>query len=169
MNFVTLAAVVALLASCSNGGDKNADKSSKTRATTTTAPADHEVLTAYRAFWDDYLAAADPMDPQSPKLGDHATDPELQTLRTAFLARKSGGEVIRGNLNLSPRVLSILGESASVRDCYLDNTGIYDAATGTRKDTATGVRHLITASLVRDAGAWKVSNLKREGDGCTAA
>jgi hypothetical protein len=56
-----------------------------------------------------------------------------------------------------------------VRDCYLDSTGIYDAATGNRKDTPTGVRHLITATLVREGGAWKVSDLHKEGDGCTAA
>jgi hypothetical protein len=65
--------------------------------------------------------------------------------------------------------VSVVGESATVRDCYLDNTGIYDAATGARKDTATGVRHLITASLVREGTAWKVSELKKESDGCTAA
>jgi hypothetical protein len=169
VKLVTFAAVVAMLASCSNGDGKNADKSRTTRRTTTTAPADHEVLVAYRAFWDDYLAAADPMDPQSARLGAHATGSELQTVRAAFLARKSDGEVIRGDLDLAPRVLSVLGESASVKDCYLDNTGIYDAVKGTRKDTSTGMRHLITASLVREAGAWKVSDLKREGDGCTAA
>lgn len=127
------------------------------------------MLTAYRSFWDAYLAAADPMEPLSARLAEHATGKELETLRTAFLARKAGGEVIRGTLDLAPRVVSFVGESATVRDCYLDNTGIYDAATGARKDTATRVRHLITASLVREAGEWKVSDLKREGDGCTAA
>ena len=75
--------------------------------------------------------------------------------------------MIRGGLDLAPRVVSVLGDAAAVRNCYLDNTGIYDAATGIRKDTATGIRHLITASLVREGTAWKVSDLKREGDGCT--
>ena len=62
-----------------------------------------------------------------------------------------------------------VGETATVRDCSLDNTGIYDAATGERHDTATGVRHLITATLVLEDGSWKVSDLNQEGDGCTAA
>ena len=127
------------------------------------------MLDGYRAFWDAYVAAADPMDPLSTRLAEHATGTELETVRKAFVARRSGGEVIRGAFDLAPRVVSVVGQSATVRDCYLDNTGVYDAGTGTRKDTATGVRHLITASLVLDGSAWKVSDLKKEGDGCTAA
>lgn len=127
------------------------------------------MLTGYRAFWDAYLAAADPMDPQNPLLEQHAVGIQLETIQKAFLARRAGGEVIRGTLDLAPRVVSVVGDKAAVRDCYLDNTGVYDAATGTRKDTATGVRHLVTATIQLDGGAWKVGDLKKEGDGCTSA
>jgi len=61
------------------------------------------------------------------------------------------------------------GNAATVRDCYLDNTGVFDAATGERHDTPTGVRNLITATLQLEGSTWKVSDLKQEGDGCTAA
>ncbi len=170
VKLVTFAAVIALLGACAGSGNKTIGATSRTSdSTTTTKPQDREVLDAYRAFWTAYLAAADPMDPLSSRLSDHATGSELETVRKAFVARRSGGEVIRGVMDLAPRVLSVLGGTAAVRDCYLDNTGIYDAANGARKDTPTGVRHLITASLVREADAWKVSDLKREGDGCTAA
>ena len=172
VGLVTVVALLALSAACSGGGH-GATATTQPRsesATSSTATAgEQEALDAYRAFWDAYLAAADPMDPLSTRLSDHATGTELETVRTAFIARRSGGEVIRGTVDLAPRVVSIVGDAATVRDCYLDNTGVYDAATGTRKDTATGVRHLITASLVREGTAWKVSDLKREGDGCTAA
>ena len=128
------------------------------------------VLDAYVAFWNDgYLAAADPMDPTNPALAAHATGEQLETLESAFLARQANGEVIRGTLDLAPRVVSVVGETATVRDCYLDNTGIYDAVTGERHDTATGVRHLVTATLVLEDETWKVSDLTQEGDGCTAA
>jgi hypothetical protein len=171
MGLVSTVAVIG--AACSSGGGGAATTTTlrqTTSSTTSTAPAsEQEVVDAYRAFWDAYLAAADPMDPLSARLSDHATGTELETVRAAFVARRSGGEVIRGSFDLAPRVVSIVGDSATVRDCYLDNTGIYDAATGVRKDTATGVRHLITAALVRDGTAWKVSELKQEGDGCTAA
>jgi hypothetical protein len=141
------------------------------QATTTTVVDDErEVLDSYVAFWNEgYLVAADPMDPTHPALAEHATGEQLETLQRAFLALQTSGEVIRGTLDLAPRLVSVDGQSATVRDCYLDNTGVYDAATGERRDTPTGVRHLITATLTRDGDTWKVSDLEQEGDGCTAA
>jgi hypothetical protein len=174
MRAASIAAAVALGASCSSGGGSAAPSTMTRRpptsvgSTSTVAPGEAEVLGAYRAFWDAYLAAADPMDPASPLLAQHATGTQLETVQRAFLARRAGGEVIRGTLDLAPRVISIVGDTAAVRDCYLDNTGVYDAA-GTRKDAASGVRHLVTATLKLDGGVWKVSDLKKEGDGCTAA
>lgn len=169
-------AVLGFAGACSDddaGGSTptTASTSTSTRDTTsTTVSADEAVLDAYRAFWNEgYLVAADPMDPTHPALAAHATGSQLETLQRAFLARQTNGEVIRGTLDLAPRVVSVVGETATVRDCYLDNTGIYDAATGERHDTATGVRHLITATLVLEDGIWKVSDLAQEGDGCTAA
>jgi hypothetical protein len=172
MALVSTVAVIG--AACSSGGNDGASTTTTLRQSTsstssTLAPSEQEVADAYRAFWDAYLASADPMDPLSTRLSDHATGTELETVRAAFVARRSGGEVIRGNFDLAPRVVSVVGDTATVRDCYLDNTGIYDAATGTRKDTPSGVRHLITASLKREGGMWKVSDLHKEGDGCTAA
>jgi hypothetical protein len=166
--------LVVLGGACSGGGHGTTTPTTLSRSTTTSTgstvtTAEREVLDAYRGFWDAYLAAADPMEPLSPRLAEHATGTELETVRGAFVARRSGGEVIRGGFDLAPRVVSVVGDAATVRDCYLDNTGIYDATTGTRKDTATGVRHLITASVVREGGSWKVSELQKEGDGCTAA
>lgn len=167
---VGLAAVIALSSACSRGNPETSTTTRKPTSTTAKiSPAEQEVLAAYRGFWDAYLAAADPMDPLSTRLAEHATGTELETVRKAFLARRSGGEVIRGTFDLAPRVVSIVGDTATVRDCYLDNTGVYDKTTGTRKDKATGVRHLITASLIRSESAWKVSELTRDGDGCTAA
>lgn len=171
----SIAGVVLAAVACSSSDDDGSaatstTASSSTTATSTTAPSvDEAVLASYRAFWDAYLAAADPMDPEHPLLAERATGRQLETLQKAFLALKAGGEVIRGTLDLAPRVVSVLGNTATVRDCYLDNTGVYDAATGVRKDTSSGVRHLATASLELIDGTWKVSTLTKEGDGCTAA
>ena len=128
------------------------------------------MLADYRAFWlNGYLVAADPMDPTNPALAAHATGQQLETVQRAFLARKASGEVIRGTLDLAPRVVSVVGDTATVRDCYLDNTGVFDATTGERHDQSTGVRHLITASLQLEGSTWKVSDLTQDGDGCTGA
>jgi hypothetical protein len=77
--------------------------------------------------------------------------------------------VIRGQFDLAPRVVSIDGSAATVRDCDCDNTGTYDAATGARQDVASGKRHLAMATLRLDGGMWKVVQLADEGLGCTAA
>jgi hypothetical protein len=137
-------------------------------ATTTTASADGAVLAGYRGFWDAYLAAADPMDPSHPDLTAHAVNPELERIQRAFLSRKVSGEVIRGDLDLAPKVVTTSDASAEVRDCYLDNTGVFDASSGVRKDTASGVRHQVLVELVLDGGAWKVREITKESDGCVA-
>lgn len=160
----------ALIGACSSeDGDAVAGTTTTTTsvATTTTTAAEEEVLRAYESFWDGYLQAADPMNPEHPVLADVATGDQLRQLRNAFLARLSAGELIRGEVETAPEVVSVGGDAATVRDCYLDRTGIYDAATGQRKDTESGVRHLVTVSLVQETHQWKVARITREGDGCT--
>ncbi len=136
-------------------------------ATSTTSPPEEVVVVAgYQDFWDAYLEAADPMDPAHPVLAEHAVNPQLERLQRSFLARRSSGEVIRGTLDLAPEVMRVEGGTARVADCYADSTGVYDAETGERKDTPSGVRHRITAEMVLDGAVWKVSDITREGDGC---
>lgn len=171
---VVAAALVALvLASCGTDNEKDAAPTTTTAATSSTtdppASEDAAVLDGYRGYWSAYLKSADPMDPQSPALQEHATGPALETVVKAFVGLKSAGKVIRGQLDLAPRVVNVDGETASVRDCYGDDTGVYDAASGERDDTPTGQRHQVTATLRLMDGAWKVERLADEGLGCTAA
>lgn len=160
-----------LLAGCGDDGDAAPRPTSTTTttrlATTTTTTTEQGVLGAYESFWEGYLQAADPMNPEHPVLADIATGDQLRQLRSAFLARLSAGEVIRGKVETAPEVVEVNGESATVRDCYLDRTGIYDARSGERKDTESGVRHLVTVRLVQEAAGWKVETITRESDGCT--
>lgn len=170
---VAVALVALVAASCSSGSRKDAGPTSTTVATTTTssssASAEAAVLGGYRGYRSAYLQAADPMNPEDPQLRQYATGPALETVVKAFVALKSAGKVIRGQFDLAPRVVTVDGETASVRDCYGDNTGVYDAATGARDDKPSGQRHLVTATMRLDGGAWKVERLADEGLGCTAA
>lgn len=168
-----LVVAAALLGACTNddGDTEVAREATSTEttpaATTTMTAAEEGVLGAYEAFWQGYLEAADPMNPEHPVLTEVATGDQLRQLRSAFLARLSAGEVIRGDVETAPEVVEVNGASATVRDCYLDRTGIYDAESGERKDTESGVRHLVTVQLVQESSRWKVSGMTREGDGCT--
>ncbi len=171
----TCLVLLALLVACGGSGASEGGSAPSTteptngegNATSTTVPLEEAaVVAAYEDFWDAYLEAADPMDPAHPVLAEHAVKPQLERLQRSFLARRSSGEVIRGTLDLAPEVISVDGGTARVADCYADSTGVYDAKTGGRKDTPSGVRHRITAEMVLDGAVWKVSDITREGDGC---
>jgi hypothetical protein len=174
---VVVAAAVALaLPSCSSSEDGEANRtatsatSASTATTTTTAPdAGTAAVAAYRAFWQAYLAAADPMAPEDPRLAEHATGEELATVRKAFLGYKAAGQAIRGTLDLAPKAVSVEGGTVLVRDCYDDQTGVYSVASGARQDQDNPDRHLITATVVNENGTWKVAAIKREGGGCTGS
>lgn len=175
---VAVVLVALVSGSCSPQEEKDAGPTTTTAATSTTtdsssvvasAPMDAAVLNTYRGYWSAYLKAADPMDPQNPLLQQYATGPALETVVKAFAGLKSAGKVIRGGFDLAPRVVTVDGETASVRDCYGDDTGVYDAASGARDDKPTGQRHLVTATLRLQDGTWKVERLADGGLGCTAA
>lgn len=134
--------------------------------TTTTSDPAAPVLAGYRSFWDAYLRAADPMDPTNPVLAAHASGDELRQVQQTFAGHFQRGEVIRGTLDLRPRVTAQTESTATVTDCYGDSTHIFDAATGKQKDPPESVRYLVTATLVVEGGVWKVSAMKKEGEAC---
>ncbi|MGH9153136.1 MAG: hypothetical protein ACRD03_12220 [Acidimicrobiales bacterium] len=171
---MTAALSVALLGACNGDGTASPTTTTTTQAksNTTTSlvdPAGEAVLQGYRTYWDAYLRSADPMDPENTLLVEHASGPALEAVQKAFLALKSAGKVIRGDLDLAPRVVTVATDTATVRDCYGDATGVFDAVTGARQDQPSGQRHLVTATLRLVTGTWKVERLADEGLGCTAA
>jgi len=174
-----LAALAAGGVNCSSGGSSSATRTSSTTTmpptsttaptvTTTIADAGSQAVAAYRAFWEDFLAAGDPVDPLSPRLAAHATGEELAAVRNRFLAVKAAGQVIRGGLDLAPKVVSVEPSTVILSDCYDDRTAAY-SADGVRQDKEDPRRHLVTVTVTLVDGAWKVSAIKHEGDGCTAS
>jgi hypothetical protein len=166
--------VAVALSGCSS--DHKSPAASPSTATTTPAPSTTPTTTAdagaaavagYRAFWQAYLAAAEPMNPEHPGLAEHATGDELAAVRKAFLGYKAAGSVIRGTLDLAPKATTVDANTVLVRDCYDDQTGVYSVADGTRQDQENPKRHLVTATVVQESGVWKVAAIKIEGDGCT--
>jgi hypothetical protein len=133
---------------------------------TTEARADADVVAAYRGFWDAYLAAADPMDPAHPDLARFATGASLDRVRKSFADHFARGEVIRGKVHLSPSVEDLTDDTATIRDCYLDQTHVFDAASGKQVDDPGEATFEVVAVLVADHGTWKVSTLDKVGDGC---
>jgi hypothetical protein len=140
-----------------------ADDNSKSEAsgTTTTAPPDPEaeVEQAYRAYLAmeaRLVAAPDPNDAEIP---ERATGPALARLKEALAEDVEKGHVIRVGPATSQTILSIevTGSKATVRACFIDESGLYDAATGAELVPMRTGTAIDTAELVREGGAWRVS------------
>lgn len=168
---VFVALTLAPLGGCGRSDQDNRRPTTTTDVavtTTTVDPAKQAVLDGYRAYWDAYLASADPMSPDNPALARTATGPALEAVQRSFVALRSAGSVIRGTLDLAPRIVSLESQVATIEDCYGDDTGVYDATSGKREDTPSGQRHLLTATLRLADNTWKVAQLEDGGLGCTA-
>jgi len=176
---VSLGLTATLLASgCTSKGEGAASPTIQTLATTTVPlsttstvdPTEKSVIEGYRAFWAAFLKAADPMNPQHPDLLATATGEQLEQVQKAFLARLSGGEVIRGTLDLRPRLAGpVEGTTATVNDCYADDTHLFAAASGAQKDKPGVVTQRVSADMVFQSEVWKVAAVHHEGEGCTPA
>gem|GEM_PF-5009523 len=103
------------------------------------------------------------------RLNEVATGEELRSLNSGFLAYKSVGQVIRGTIDLAPKVTALDGARASVTDCYASHILVYDTASGRPIGPEPSQRTLVTAAMVLEGGAWKVAAIKHEEEGCRPA
>jgi hypothetical protein len=138
--------------------------------TTTAAPTpEEEVLAAYAAHWKavrdafDLLAA----EPDLPALRRHTTGEVLRyAVENAQKAlQEEEAYVVPANdaSNHRVEVLSVDGDTATVRDCTIDETVVINTVTGEVVDDAVSTR-LYTGMLVREDGVWKTAVLRREAD-----
>ncbi len=140
----------------------------------TVDPAAAEVLAAYQAYWDTYVAAnQNPPTADYPDLARYATGEALRSVAESTSQFRAAGQVFRSPPNSivahQTSVLEIQGDTARVRDCYSDDAWIEVVATGERSNEGVGTQ-LIIADLVRQDGAWKVANpvIHGQWEGVTA-
>lgn len=176
-----LAVLVLAVVACDSGdGDQEgvgaAPASTTTIAATTTAPAttttaastpEEEVLAAYLNYWDAVDAAFDPpqAEPELPALRQYATGKALAGItanaRTALEQNRASRIPENGRYVHRAEVLAIDGETATVRDCTIDDTVVIDTTTGAVIDDAVSTR-LYISMMVREAGQWKLARQTRE-------
>ena len=159
------------LAACGGGGDASADKSTTStsvRATTsTTAESGDAALAAYRSFWDAFVAAGDPMNPAFPDLEKYATGDELDQVRSTFTDYFGRDLVLRGSLELHPKVTAQSGRDAAIHDCYLDRTHLFHAKTGKQEDPPAEPYYEVDVGMTLVGGQWKVARIDKRAEGCT--
>jgi hypothetical protein len=166
-----LLAFILALGACSGDSDaKDASATSTTvqaatttptsmAATATTEDPEAAVLAAYRAFWADVVAAGKTADWQSPRLARHATGKVLARVRGQFRALDSQGFVALGSIKVSPRVIRLAGEKATVQDC-VDTSRFrrYDPKNKRWLDQLGGQPDGQRSTLTLDGqGNWKVA------------
>lgn len=137
-----------------------------TATSTTLDQGEQAVVDAYRRYWQIYIAVGSEMKLPDPRLAEVATGEGLRTLGSAFLADKAGGHVLRGTIDLAPKVVELAPDKALVRDCYASHILVVDAATGRPLGPERPERVLVTVTLVPESGTWKVLGIRHEGDGC---
>ena len=175
--FVAVCLVAAISAGCSSGGDEStspsttrgrvASSTTSTAATTTADATEAAVVAGYRAFWAAFLRAGDPMDPGHPDLAATAIGAQLEQVQRAFLARRAGGEVIRGTIETHPRLAGpIQSTTATIVDCYVDDSHAFDAETNAQKDAPGIVNNQVRVDMELIDGTWKVAAVRQEGEGC---
>ena len=137
--------------------------------TTTTAPPtpEEEVLVAYLNYWKAVDAAFDPSEaePDLPALRQYATGEALAGItasaRTSLEQNRARRIPENGRYVHRAEVLAVDGETATVRDCTIDDTVIIDTITGAVLDDAVSTR-LYISTMVREAGQWKLAQQNRE-------
>jgi hypothetical protein len=130
--------------------------------TTTTEPPSEEdaILAAVDGYWQSFLDANDPPDPNHPDLARYRTGDALETAVANINDRIKLGQAIRlpsdsvyGNTS---HVEAINGEEADVLSCSIDDSVLYDRASGSvLNDRVSTFEFRLT--LVKDNGLWKVS------------
>jgi hypothetical protein len=123
------------------------------------------VLAAYQGYWQALLAANNPPDEFHPALRQYATGAALESVVNAARANRAARQAVR----LPPdsvyahraEVVSIQGDTATVRDCAIDDGVVVNLDNGAVVNDEVMTR-LATADLVREQGTWKVSYTKVE-------
>ena len=161
----------AALVACHPSRSAHPPASSPTRplpsltATSTAAGAD--VIAAWRNYWQVYVEIGSQANPSYAQLDQVATGQELTTLESGFLAYHAQGEVIRGSIDLAPKVVAVSDANATLTDCYASHILGYSQSTGQPVGTAPSQRTLVTVTLAREGETWKVAAIRHDGDGCT--
>lgn len=178
----TAIAVTLAVGACGSAGDDSgqtgADRSTSTTVeTTTTAPPEttttaaptpeERALAAYQGYWAAVNEAFAPpqVRPDLPALRQYATGEVLAGIVRRAEEVKGRDSVTRlrenGQYVHRAEVLSVNGDTATIRDCNIDDVIEENATTGQVIDDGVSTRLYISMLVLEDAD-WKVAVLERE-------
>ena len=167
----TVVAAALAAAGCGGGGvDEAASTPTTAEPSTTSEPVspptsrsdEQAVLAAYQGYWDTWLAANDPPNPDHPDLARYATGAALAKVRESIEQHRLDGTVVRlpseSVWGHQPRLESLGGSRAVVTDCVVDDSQLVDADTGLVLNDEVGTL-LSQAVVLLDDGLWRVETV----------
>jgi hypothetical protein len=120
-------------------------------------------VAAYRAMWQDLEAAGLTADPDSPRLGDHATGAALRLLKYGLSKDRQDGVIAKGAVILSPLVESAapanMPTRVTIEDCTDSSHWLVYKPDGTLKNDVPGGHHDTKATVQRFGSEWSVVDL----------
>jgi hypothetical protein len=138
------------------------DNSQSAASPTTTArvnDVEAEVEAAYRAYLAMHVRLEAAPNPDDPEIPEHATGRTLAHLKSVLAEDVAAGRVIRVGPAWSQTIMSIdvTGNQATLTACYVDESGVFDAASGAVIEPTRISTSIDTTLLEREGGRWRVS------------
>lgn len=90
------------------------------------------IIAAYRQSYDAIIAVgSDPTgQPTDPRLEKHTIGNALLASQASIDRLRRAGHVLRGTIELHPKVVELTADTAVVEDCSVDRLSVVNAATG---------------------------------------
>lgn len=129
--------------------------------TSTTLSPEGEVEQAYREF-DAMLARLSPApNPDDPEIVQRTTGEFRDRLRRVLADQRARRLAVELGPEYGPTkvVVTVKGDAATVKACYVDQSAIVNVATGASVNPMRTVRELQTLTFVREGGRWKLHRL----------
>lgn len=165
--FCCLATLCIALASCSS---KDGTLSEWYVAGPIAGSRDAAILRSYDAYWDAFLKASDPPDPDAAVLRDHASGVELHRAANVLRARQRSGEHLRGTYEHTTRITGANDTIATVADCLIPRVSIFkegqEKGPGDSAAMSSVLPIPITALLINRGQTWTVERIDSGKDPC---
>jgi len=124
------------------------------------SPEEVAILEAYQGYWDATREANNPPNENHPALRRYATGEAYESVFNAAQTNRLAGRAVRLPENSisehHAEVVSVDGDTATVRDCSINDGLVVDVETGEVVNDEV-VTRLGTGTLVREDGRWKVA------------
>ena len=160
--------LAAVSAGCTDDPDSTSPSTEAAPDTTTsssapTDPGSIAVLDAYAASWDAFSAFVNGDPPGAP--ADYFDGSHLANVLARIAEYADEGLELRGEADLAPHDVVVVGAAASLVDCQIDGTYAVERSTGEVVIPATARAQEVMVDLVLVDGRWKVTSVDYGAEG----